>query len=152
MKALRRRIVVSLAEPNILAARDGKKTPIDYSAAPIRDERQNTTGVVLVFRDITRRKEAEEALRLTADALESQTRILQSILDSMGDGVIVADETRRILFFNPEAEGLIDIAMDAALDESPETYGLFLPRYYHSISIRRPTIDTRYPRRVFRQR
>ncbi len=127
MKALRRRIVVSLAEPNILAARDGKKTPIDYSAAPIRDERQNTTGVVLVFRDITRRKEAEEALRLTADALESQTRILQSILDSMGDGVIVADETRRILFFNPEAEGLIDIAMDAALDESPETYGLFLP-------------------------
>ncbi len=127
MKALRRRIVVSLAEPNILAARDGKKTPIDYSAAPIRDEKQNTTGVVLVFRDITRRKEAEEALRLTADALESQTRILQSILDSMGDGVIVADETGKFLFFNPEAEGLIDIARDTTMSELPEKYGLFLP-------------------------
>ena len=127
MKALQSRIVISLTEPNRLAARDGKETPIDYSAAPIRDEKQNTTGVVLVFRDITRRKEAEEALRLTADALQSQTRILQSILDSMGDGVIVADETGQFLFFNPEAEGLIDIAMGTRMSELPEKYGLFLP-------------------------
>ena len=127
MKALQTGIIVGLAEPNILAARDGQETPIDYSAAPIRDEKGNTTGVVLVFRNITRRKEAEEALRLTADALHSQTRILQSILDSMGDSVIVADETGKILFFNPEAEGLIDIAMDTRLSELPETYGLFLP-------------------------
>ena len=120
-------LIVGLAEPNILAARDGKETPIDYSAAPIRNEKKNATGVVLVFRNITRRKEAEEALRLTADALQSQTRILQSILDSMGDGVIVADETGKFLFFNPEAEGLIDIAMDTMLSELPEQYGLFLP-------------------------
>ena len=127
MEALRGGIIVDLAEPNLLAARDGRETPIDYSAAPIRDAKKNTTGVVLAFRNITRRREAEEALRLTADALQNQTRILQSILDSMGDGVIVADETGRILFFNPEAEGLIDIAMDTTLDDSPETYGLFLP-------------------------
>ena len=127
MEALQGEIIVGLTEPNLLAARDGKETPIDYSAAPIRNDKESTSGVVLVFRNITRRKEAEEALRLTADALQSQTRILQSILDSMGDGVIVADETGRILFFNPEAEGLIDIAMDTTLDELPETYGLFLP-------------------------
>ena len=127
MEALQGEIIVGLTEPNLLAARDGKETPIDYSAAPIRNDQESTTGVVLVFRDITRRREAEEALRLAADALQSQTRILQSILDSMGDGVIVADETGRILFFNPEAEGLIDIAMDITLDELPETYGLFLP-------------------------
>ena len=127
MEALQSGIIIGLAEPNILAARDGKKTPIDYSAAPIRNDKKNTTGVVLVFRNITRRKEAEEALRLTADALQSQTRILQSILDSMGDGVIVADETGKFLFFNPEAEGLIDIAMDTMLNELPEKYGLFLP-------------------------
>ena len=127
MEALQGGIIVGLAEPNILAARDGKETPIDYSAAPIRNDKKNATGVVLVFRNITRRKEAEEALRLTADALHSQTRILQSILDSMGDGVIVADETGKFLFFNPEAEGLIDIGMGTTLSELPERYGLFLP-------------------------
>jgi len=127
MEALRGGIIVGLGEPNILAARDGKETPIDYSAAPIRNDKKNATGVVLVFRNITRRKEAEEALRLTADALQSQTRILQSILDSMGDGVIVADENGKFLFFNPEAEGLINIAMGTTLSELPEQYGLFLP-------------------------
>lgn len=127
MEALERRIIIDLSEPNVLAGRDGKETPIDYSAAPIRDDRQNTTGVVLVFRNITRRREAEEALRLTADALQNQTRILQSILDSMGDGVIVADETGRFLFFNPEAEGLVDIALGTTLNELSEKYGLFLP-------------------------
>ena len=127
MEALQGGIIVGLAEPNILAARDGKETPIDYSAAPIRNDKKDATGVVLVFRNITRRKEAEEALRLTADALHSQTRILQSILDSMGDGVIVADETGKFLFFNPEAEGLIDIGMGTTLSELPERYGLFLP-------------------------
>ena len=127
MEALQSGIIVGLGEPNILAARDGKETPIDYSAAPIRNDKKNATGVVLGFRNIARRKEAEEALRLTADALHNQTRILQSILDSMGDGVIVADENGKFLFFNPEAEGLIDIAMDTTLSELPEQYGLFLP-------------------------
>ena len=127
MKALQMGIIVGLAEPNILAARDGKETPIDYSAAPIRNDKKNTTGVVLVFRDITRRKEAEDTLRVTAEALQSQTQILQSILDSMGDGVIVADETGKSLFFNPEAKGLIDITMGTTLNELPEKYGLFLP-------------------------
>ena len=127
MKALRSGIIMGVAEPNVLAARDGKKTPIDYSAAPIRDDKKNRTGVVLVFRDITRRKEAEEALRLTADALQNQTQILQSILDSMSDGVMVADETGKSLFFNLEAEGIIDIPMDTTLNEWSKKYGLFLP-------------------------
>ena len=34
MEALQSGIIVGLTEPNILAARDGKQTPIDYSAAP----------------------------------------------------------------------------------------------------------------------
>ena len=47
MEALERGIIVGLAEPNILAARNGRETPIDYSAAPIRNDKKNTTGVVL---------------------------------------------------------------------------------------------------------
>jgi signal transduction histidine kinase len=40
-------------------------------------------------------------------ALRRQTNILQSILNSMGDGVIVADAAGKILLFNPAAERLI---------------------------------------------
>lgn len=47
----------------ILISRDGKRIPIDYLAAPIRDSEDNITGVVLIFRDITDRKKADELLR-----------------------------------------------------------------------------------------
>ena len=40
-------------------------------------------------------------------ALEKQTRILQSILNSMSDGVIVADEEGRFILFNPAAESIL---------------------------------------------
>ncbi len=51
--------VVGLANHTILVRRDGARTPIDDSAAPIKSEDGRTTGVVLIFRDITERKKAE---------------------------------------------------------------------------------------------
>ena len=49
----------------ILIARNGNEIAIDSSAAPIRDDKNNTIGAVLVFRDITERKQTEEALQFT---------------------------------------------------------------------------------------
>ena len=53
---------------------------------------------------------AEERARELArseSALRQQTGILQSMLNSMGDGVIVADARAEILLYNPAAERLI---------------------------------------------
>jgi len=47
----------------LLESRDGKLRPIDYSAAPIEHQTGNTQGVVLIFRDVTQRRQAEQALR-----------------------------------------------------------------------------------------
>ena len=58
--------IVGLANHTVLIARDGSERPIDDSAAPIRDGEGRLTGVVLVFRDITDRKRAEERLRESA--------------------------------------------------------------------------------------
>jgi len=52
--------IVGLANHTILIRKDGKEIPIDDSAAPIKDEKGNISGIVLVFRDITERKQAEE--------------------------------------------------------------------------------------------
>lgn len=61
-KALREGRVVGLANHTRLTARDGRQLSIDDSAAPIRDGHGRVIGVVLVFRDVTERKEAERAM------------------------------------------------------------------------------------------
>jgi len=72
-KAIRGGVVVGLVN-HILIAKDGTEIPIDSSAAPIIDDKGNVTGVVLVFRDITERRRAEETLRRAHDELEIQVQ------------------------------------------------------------------------------
>jgi PAS domain S-box-containing protein len=62
--------IVGLANHTILIARDGTEIPIDDSAAPIRDDKNNIIGVILVFRDVTERVRAEKALQKAHDELE----------------------------------------------------------------------------------
>jgi PAS domain S-box-containing protein len=62
-KVLKQGIICGLANHTILLRKDGTEVAIDDSGAPIRTQEGNTTGVVLVFRDITDRKKAEEALK-----------------------------------------------------------------------------------------
>ena len=68
--ALREGTVVSLADQIVLVARHGAEIPIDDSAAPIRGDDGRTTGVVLVFRDVTERRRADQARQESAHELE----------------------------------------------------------------------------------
>jgi PAS domain S-box-containing protein len=61
LKALREGKVVGLANHTVLVARDGRETPIDDSAAPIRAPDGRLFGVVMVFRDVTERRREEAA-------------------------------------------------------------------------------------------
>jgi PAS domain S-box-containing protein len=82
LRALREGIIVGLANHTALIARDGTERPIADSAAPIHDGSGSTCGAVLVFRDQTREREAEDALR----ASEQRTRQkLEAILSPEGD-------------------------------------------------------------------
>ncbi|GAB4273756.1 HD domain-containing phosphohydrolase [Thermincola ferriacetica] len=45
-----------------LITREGRQVPIVNSAAPIKDEKENIFGVVMVFRDITREKRKQEEI------------------------------------------------------------------------------------------
>ncbi len=61
-KVLQEGLVVNSSNHSILIHRDGGEAYVDHSAAPIKDERDNLCGVVLVFRDVTERKLAQEEL------------------------------------------------------------------------------------------
>jgi len=58
-------IVVGLANHTVLQHADGRRIPIEDSAAPIHDDSGQTIGVVLVFRDATGSRNAQEVLRKT---------------------------------------------------------------------------------------
>jgi PAS domain S-box-containing protein len=60
-KVLRLGTVVGLANHTVLLTRDGRDVPIDDSGAPIIDDQGGIAGVVLVFRDVSHRRKAEEA-------------------------------------------------------------------------------------------
>jgi PAS domain S-box-containing protein len=61
-KVLREGRIVGLANHTLLIARDGHEYPISDSGAPIQDG-NDLVGVVLVFRDGTSERTAEQALR-----------------------------------------------------------------------------------------
>jgi len=62
-KVLEKGNIVGLANHTVLLRKDGTELPIGDSGAPIRDPNGKITGVVLVFRNITERRKAEQALR-----------------------------------------------------------------------------------------
>jgi PAS domain S-box-containing protein len=66
-RVLREGRVVGLANHTVLIARDGREIPIDDSGAPIRTPEGQITGVVLIFRDVIERKQAERTLRLSEE-------------------------------------------------------------------------------------
>jgi PAS domain S-box-containing protein len=69
---------IVLGDGILLIARDGTEVPIDDSAAPIKDERGNSCGAVVVFRDIGERVRAEQALRQNACELQARNEELDA--------------------------------------------------------------------------
>jgi PAS domain S-box-containing protein len=91
--------VVGLANHTVLVDRHGGERPIADSAAPIRDPQGRIIGVVLVFRDVTEERRAEETVA-------EQREWFETTLRSIGDAVIATDIQGRVDFMNPIAEHL----------------------------------------------
>ncbi|MBX3061744.1 MAG: PAS domain S-box protein [Anaerolineae bacterium] len=79
-KVLNEGVVVGLANHTILISRTGIEVPIDDSAAPIRDENGQIIGVVLIFRDISERRQTEARVASTLE----RTRDLSDICIQIG--------------------------------------------------------------------
>jgi len=92
-RVLREGVVVGLANYTLLIAKDGSERPIADSGAPIRNEKGETTGVVLVFRDQTEERRA-------GDALRRSNAILRAVIEGTTNLVCVKDQQGRIIIAN----------------------------------------------------
>ena len=82
--------VIGSRDDEVLWRKDGTSFPAEYNSVPIR-KNGSTAGTVVVFRDISERKEAEEALktsRATARGLLDATQ--ESLLLLNKEGTIIA--------------------------------------------------------------
>lgn len=88
-KIIKEGIIVGLGNHALLISKDGKEIPIDDSGAPIKNNMGDTTGIVLIFRDVTSRRKREKKLHLLSFSVQ------QAI-----EGIAVSDMDGNLLFVN----------------------------------------------------
>ncbi len=125
-RVLREGTVVGLANHTLLVGRDGSERPIADSSAPIRDESGTIAGVMLVFRDQTEERAAEQEVHRNEARMRSLVSILQYQADSMQD--------------------FLDYALNEAIQLTGSKIG-YLYRYYED---RREFVLNSWSREVMR--
>ncbi len=115
---------------------------LEISGGPLKGRDGAARGGVVAFRDITQRKKDEreihalneelakrvEQLVVSQDALRAQTEMLHSVLNSMGEGIVVSNTHGEFILANPAAEKIVGReAIDTPLKARPERFGLYLP-------------------------
>lgn len=108
--ALKQKRVINLSADTALVERDGTEYFISSSIAPIYNHASQITGAVLVFRDVTRLRQAEYALK------EAQ-QFTASLIENSLDMIIAVDLERHIIEFNPAAERTFGYAKSEILGQ-----------------------------------
>ncbi|HVX12382.1 MAG TPA: PAS domain S-box protein [Pirellulales bacterium] len=110
LRALEEGMIIGLANHTVLISKDGTERPIDDSAAPIRDANGDVIGCVLVFRDVTEREMAEQAIRRS----EQQFRYLAEALPQI---IWTARPDGQIDYLNRQWTELTGLPPTASMDD-----------------------------------
>src|ERR1043166_3365268 len=106
LRAIKEGSIFGLANHTLLITRDGREISIDDSGAPIRSQGK-TLGAILVFRDITERRRAEQARALLA-----------GIVDSSEDAIVSKSLEGIITSWNKAAERMFGWSAEEAIGKS----------------------------------
>jgi two-component system, chemotaxis family, CheB/CheR fusion protein len=104
-KVLQTGKTVGLPNHTALTDRNGRVIAIEDSAAPIRDAQGNIAGAVMVFRDVSSRRQAEDSVRVSEERL-------RAIFDQAAVGIVVADVNGRFLQANQKFCDVLGYSLD----------------------------------------
>jgi PAS domain S-box-containing protein len=122
-------------------AKDGSTYWVDTTIVPFLDANGKLRQYMAIRADISERKQAEERLAGQAEelsrqaaellrsqiALETQTLMLRSVLDSMEEGLAAADEQGNFIIWNPAALRILGLgATNLPSRDWSAHYGLYL--------------------------
>ena len=101
---------------------------VSFNGRPLLNGDGTARGGVVVFRDVTEEWRTETELQEATETLHSQKQAMETVINSISDGVVAADESGRFTIFNPSAERIVGVGMIASSgpDDWPGAYGLFL--------------------------
>ncbi|MYB63898.1 PAS domain S-box protein [Candidatus Poribacteria bacterium] len=101
---------------------------INVSGRPLYDEDNTLIGGVIVMRDTTELERVTQQLETTVNELQKQNMLMDTVFNSIGDGVIVANKEGKFLFFNPIAQEIVGKGpIDSPPEEWSRIYGTFYP-------------------------
>lgn len=94
--------------------RDGRTIMVSMTVSPVRDASNKMCGISMICRDVTLQKNTE-------DLLEIEKCYVNTIYNSVFDGIVVFDENAAIKSFNPSSERIFGYtkteAMGMSVDE-----------------------------------
>jgi PAS domain S-box-containing protein len=95
---------------------------------PHKDTHDRVLGVNVMVQEITDRIRYEHDRKQADLALNEQTQLLQLIVNSVGDGLIMTNSQGEFVLFNQAAERIFGrLTNERPCEEWSQTYGLFLP-------------------------
>ncbi len=123
-KVLRERTAVGLANHAVLISRHGNEVPIDDSGAPIRGVGGEIIGVILVFRDVSEKKRAENSLRRQAMLIEQSYESI--FVWDVDRGIIEWNSGSELLYGYSREEALGRMGFDLLKSKFPVSFDEFL--------------------------
>ncbi len=99
---------------------------ISVSGRPLYDVSGELIGGVILMRDITELRAVKAQLEESVSSHQDQSRLLDTIFNSIGDAVIVVDENGKYVMFNRRADEMGGHKLHGKhIKDSPEQVGLF---------------------------
>jgi PAS domain S-box-containing protein len=121
--------VVGLASHTVLLSKNGQEYQIADSAAPIRDAAGNTTGVVLVFSDVTDKHAQAEKLRRSEELYAEMSRQVPGVLFQFyarSDGkfglYFISDQSEHYFGVKAELDGFFERFTAMVVPEQREAF------------------------------